>query len=279
MHAQAHAGRGGPLLRCTYDPRPGFTLVHHTHDPLLLAFSREPLALGPLGGQQAAAKQLLSAFAWDEDQARATFLLPASIAEQCSSWHVTLCVPVAPDGLVAVGVSARVGSLANTPFTAADSAVSGLAASHAPSRFWRALTRHASVRLELPWLEQIVQAAERSTAPAGGATANTEAGCWRASLQVHSSSTGRVVGVAVDVLAPAPFPASEDAGIDITAVGGVLCVRVKPTKQGATRASPVWPFDPQFSMQLPVPCVPDGQPDVSKVSRKMGLLCAYFSAM
>ena len=107
---QVHAGRKPRLLRVVYSAQPGFALIMHAHDALLLAISKVPLPCGSLAVQPVL-KQLCSAFAWDERMAAAHVLLPETIVEQCGDWYVTLCALQELAGLVAVGVSARIDTL------------------------------------------------------------------------------------------------------------------------------------------------------------------------
>ncbi|KAL1522120.1 hypothetical protein AB1Y20_021762 [Prymnesium parvum] len=76
--------------------------MRHVHNPLLIAFSRNPLELGdtPFG----LVHQLLSSFHLDEYSGMATFAMPANLAAKTASLHVTLCA-LGRKGLEALNTS------------------------------------------------------------------------------------------------------------------------------------------------------------------------------
>ncbi|PNH12438.1 hypothetical protein TSOC_000697, partial [Tetrabaena socialis] len=245
-HALLQAGRPPPLRRLSYSARPGYNLLGHEQAPLLLAISREPL---PAGRRvpPSAVKQLLSAFAWDEERGAAQLLLPESIAEQCGGWYVTLAVLAASEGhsLLAVGVSER---------------VSALAVQQQPAPVvWRGLSRPRSLGLELG----LVEAAESAGSGAGEAGGRRG---WQGSVRVCPDAGY----MTADVLAPGPLPAAEEAAVLATVVDGALLVRVQPkgTKAGGGGGAD------EFRLQLPAGVAAGATATDVKLSRKLGLLSA-----
>ncbi|WIA33215.1 hypothetical protein OEZ86_006361 [Tetradesmus obliquus] len=92
LHAGINAGRITSCASIAYPACPGLRLIAHKEHPLLLALSPSPLQPGLANLSNI--KQLFSSFAWAEDMAVATLLLPESVAEACPSWarYITLCV-------------------------------------------------------------------------------------------------------------------------------------------------------------------------------------------
>jgi hypothetical protein len=99
-------------------------------------------------------------------------------------------------------------------------------------------------------------------------------------------------GVTVDILAPEPLPSPEDASLAVRVVNGQLVVSITPLtgttgagkakgkaaaqakKEGKSEGpAPVWPHEREFAVQLP-PGVSGGQPFLTKLSRKLGLISA-----
>jgi hypothetical protein len=78
---------------------------------MLLALSPKPLSLGIVQAVQV--KQLFSSFAWDEELAVATLLLPTAVTETSPAWgrYVTLCA-LSEEGLEAVSESLLLSALA-----------------------------------------------------------------------------------------------------------------------------------------------------------------------
>jgi hypothetical protein len=105
--------------------------------------------------------------------------------------------------------------------------------------------------------------------------------------------------VTVDILAPSPLPSPEDASLVVKVVDGKLVVSILPVKPSSAAGKPkgkagvqvkkegktegrtegaagVWPHEQEYAVQLP-PGVCEGQPALTKLSRKLGLISAVSS--
>lgn len=303
MHAQLQSRRSLPLVHLRYEAHPGYRLVPYADSPLLLAFTRQALIPGTLPAS--APKQLISSFAWDEDQATAHFLLPTSISEQCQEWFVTLCAVVDSEGLCAVGISARLGSLPSKAVAAgqgcatagaADAAVAnnsaaqmlatggtGGLATAAGVVPWRSLSSSIALHdQDMSLLDQVgVGAAAGSAGTAANpSTTQLPASSWQGSVHVYGwhSHGGTERGVTVDMIAPQPLPPAEEAGLVVKAAAGKVVVSLRP-KKGAALSASVWPHDSQYAVQLPAEVAQgqvEGLPAVTKLSRKLGILSSRF---
>ncbi|GIL89933.1 hypothetical protein Vretifemale_17657, partial [Volvox reticuliferus] len=293
LHAQLQAAGDSSRLpkvrRLTYEARPGWNLVGCNHLPLLLAFSRVPLApgsplkvAGPCGSRFIASaavssssaskgpvKQLMAAFAWDEDTATAHLMLPESLLEQCATWFVTLCaewedldrkgsggggggcIKLSP-----VGASARLASLK-----------SELAEGAAAPVRWRSLGRPGLFdNQNMGLLDRIgrdVLDAQKRPQP------------WDSDVQVSLKAGSATV----DVLAPGPLPAGDQATVTASLENSRFVVQVKP-KQGGCRGSGGSGgggilHTEEFVVQLPKDDdLSYGKPFDIRLSRKLGLLSA-----
>ncbi len=301
LHAQLQAaGRTAPVAvrRVSYDAQPGIALLAVGSVPLVLAFSKEGLACGaevPVGGGAGGSvvKQLMCAFAWDEEHAVAHVLLPAGIVEQCGTWHVTLCaVGGAGQGkgkgqaagtLVVLGRSVMVRELKEVAGAVGRQAGGGGGGGgvDAPVR-WRLHPRGEAFGggVGLGMLEQVGQpgAAGGGDAGVGKAPSGVAGGTgqWRGEVAVERRSKGAPRWVTVDVAAPGPLPAAEEAAVSVAVeAGGVLVVRV--TGKGGGKAG-AGGREQVFGVPLPGGRE-YGKADGVKVSRKLGLLSARVSVM
>ena len=234
--AQAQRTKGGFSL-LQYPANPGYKLLRHDQEPLLLGFSSHPLvpdvvvntSSSSSSGGSHQVKQLFSSFDWDEEMATATVLLPNSVLESNAAWgkYITLCV-VAPEGVVAVGESKAVARLKSTP--AIGGSTSALGGNS--ELIWRPLSNRKQLVLDC----SIVEAAVAG----GGSSSSRDA--WQQQVTIGSSSSGssgfgsqvgdqggsmvqQVVAV-VDVLAPAAVHKDAKVGVKLSQEGKKLVVSI-----------------------------------------------------
>ncbi|GLI62217.1 hypothetical protein VaNZ11_004810 [Volvox africanus] len=270
LHAQLQAADDSGWLpqvrRLSYAARPGWNLVGCHHQPLLLAFSRvplppvSPLTVGGQGGSSSTCrvgfkgpvKQLMAAFAWDEDAATAYLMLPESLLKQCATWFVTLCIVRAEADCCSsgggggmyispVGVSTRLASLR-----------SELAE---PVR-WRSLGQPDRFDiLGMGLIDRIGH--DVPDAPKAPQS-------WNSCV---SESDGTAI---VDVLAPGPLPEAAEATVTASLEDSKFVVQVKPKQGGSGNITP-----DEFVVQLPAAGrLSYGKPSDIWLSRKLGLISA-----
>ncbi|KAF6265776.1 hypothetical protein COO60DRAFT_762041 [Scenedesmus sp. NREL 46B-D3] len=265
LHAGINTGKVKACVSVNYAASPGIRLIPHKEHPLLLALSPYPLQPGLVG--LSSVKQLFSSFAWDEDVAVATLLLPESVAEKCPSWarYVTLCV-VSGAGVEAVGVSKQLLELA-------------AAAARTEVQPWRPLPAAVQPQALLRQLD--CSLLQQVGAPSDSSSSSRSA--WQS--VVHAVPGAEQV--LVDVLAPSAVHAG--AAVKAVVCAGVLTVTLSeaPAKQSAkpntvkqeqgadasssSAAAAASLKEGQFSVQLPHGAV-GNPPAATKMSRSLGLL-------
>jgi hypothetical protein len=183
MHVAINTGSMQHCSQVTIPTNPGYRLLAHsgmmaqTH-PLLLALGPKPLPLGVVQAEQV--KQLFSSFAWDEELAVATVLLPVAVLESSPAWarYITLCA-VSNSGLEAVSESSQLLQLAHR---------------RVGVQPWRSLPELRQQQLDCSMLD-VLAAGDEARALAG----------WRSHVVVGQGA------VVVEVVAPAAI----DAGVSV----------------------------------------------------------------
>jgi hypothetical protein len=165
---------------------------------MLLALSPKPLSLGTVQAVQV--KQLFSSFAWDEELAVATLLLPTAVTETSPAWtrYVTLCA-VSEEGLEAVSESVVLSKLAHKTV---------------PVQPWRGVGQlqggGTAAGLDCSLLEAAGAWGSGSTSTAGKDGADGVDDGWRSWLAVGAGC------VVVDVLAPGPIDSAAAVKVAVT---------------------------------------------------------------
>jgi hypothetical protein len=284
------SGSGFRVL--TYTPNLGFRLMDMQQQPLLLAFSSQPLlaagapALAPVSIPWPSVQQLFSSFLWDEEHTTASVLLPVEMLGEGSQWrgsYITLCC-LGDSGLVAVGESQVVSELAVQSLA--------LGAAQGMSRGpWRGLVTGESPRLvtQLDWT-LVKQAVDRvrGTGPAAPAAAAVVEASAAGLVELEGGWQTAVVegeaGLVVDVLAPGPLSAGVQLQVQVvegqvllvqlggaTAPGSSETIKGGGSKVGSTAlGASAEVAEGGCRVQLP-PGVEWGTP-CTKVSRPLGLL-------
>lgn len=252
-----------PCIRISFPTNPGYRLIAHKEDPLLLAISQTPLQPGLLS--LSSVQQLFSSFGWDEDLAVATVLLPGLLKEVKPVWarYITLCA-VNNNGLSAVGESKSLAELVE------DAVV-------LPVTPWR----------QLPAAVAAVQAEDTSLIQqlsSGSSSSSRDEWC--------SSVWAAGKHAIVDILAPAAIHAK--ASVKVTTVGDQLTVVVTEpeslaaapgrgqghmsTAAAATSSGRGVPLQRgTYTVQLPAG-VAKGSRLHTKMSRGLGLLSVQVSS-
>jgi hypothetical protein len=207
MHVAINIGAMQHCSQVTVPTRPGYRLLAHsgmmteTH-PLLLALSPKPLPLGVVQAEQV--KQLFSSFAWHEELAVATVLLPVAVLDSSPAWarHITLCV-VSDAGLEAVSESSQ---------------LSELAWKKVGVQPWRGLPAMQQQRLDCSMLDA-----------AGAGDADRASAGWRSHVVMGQGA------VVVEVAAPAAIGAG--ASIKVAVSDTQLTVTIGEGGQGLSSSS------------------------------------------
>lgn len=189
MHVGINTGSMQRCSQVTVPTRPDYRLLAHSGTvsnvhPLLLALSPKPLALGLVQAEQV--KQLLSSFAWEEECAVATVLLPLAVLETSPAWarYITLCA-VSEDGLEAVSESSQ---------------LSALTCRTVSVQPWRPLQAPRQMQVDCSLLD----------AAGVGGSVGAEGSGWRSHVVVRPDA------VDVEVLAPAAIAAGASVKVAVT---------------------------------------------------------------
>eukprot|EP00775_Hariotina_reticulata_P005368 gene5368-5603_t len=261
LHTGINAGKMQECISITYPANPGFNLVGYNEAPLLLALSPAPLTTGPVSLD--AIKQLFSTFAWDEDMATATLLLPPEVQHSCPRWaaYITLCV-ASSHSLQAVGESQRLAPLL------APSKASTHTGRVAVQPWLKPLQSSKQLQFEQPGkllqdctlLEQVVRSDRCS---------------WQSVCHMEPASAQLIV----DILAPSAI--HKDAVVQVVVGQGQLTVSLTAGKEkkGVGKAKHLGGqgstglCQASYLVQLPPGADGEsGQPAAVKLSRALGLM-------
>ncbi|KAG5179096.1 hypothetical protein JKP88DRAFT_280654 [Tribonema minus] len=256
LHALLQEEHAPALQRVTYAAQPSAALLCVRDCPLMLAFGRRALPRGGAVGTSAGAvKQLLSAFAWHVETATATFLLSASVLEQCGAWHISLCALSPGAGLVVVGTSMCLSALPSrecapprwraaaaarasiTPTAAGTAAAAAAAATPAAGEdaAGAAAARLASDAGAPTVPGPLVCDAAMLERICANAAASPAATAWLGT--VHAAHAATRTELVIDVVAPSVLPAASDAAVTARVIDGSFVVHVQRKHVGKGSSS------------------------------------------